>query len=172
MNISLTVPEFVVAVESAKMRLVSSAAQSLNHATTMNRGMVARLSDEVCGACGELALAKAAGQWFIPSVNTFHRVPDCLGDVEVRSTLLSEGSLIVRDNDSGDRRYVLATVSAPNVRLVGWLYGHECMKPEFLRNPDGHRESWFIPQSLLRPIEELLSEGTPRDIVRAEQPSA
>lgn len=167
MNVSLTVPEFIVAVESAKMRLIASEAASLNHATTYERDMGERLADEVCGACGELALAKAAGQWFIPSVNTFHRVPDCLLDVEVRSTSLKNGSLIVRDNDSGERRYVLATVSAPDVRLAGWMYGHECKKPEFLRNPNGYRESWFIPQSLLRPIEELLSEGTPREMVSA-----
>lgn len=130
--------------------------------------MVERLSDEVCGACGEIALSKAAGQWFVPSVNTFHRVPDCLGDVEVRSTLRQDGSLIVRDNDASDRRYVLAVVTAPDVFLAGWLYGRECKKSEYLRNPNGHRESWFVPQSALRPISELLlSEGTPRDTASA-----
>lgn len=163
MNITLTVPEFIIAVESAKMRLVSSEAMSLNHAKTMERDMVDRLYDEVLGACGEIAVGKASGEYFIPSVNTFHRVPDCMGDAEVRATWRADGCLIVRDDDSDERKFILTTINAPDVCVVGWLYGRECKKQEFLRNPNGYRESWFVPQSCLRPIDELLSEGTPRE---------
>jgi hypothetical protein len=155
-EIPLTLPELSTALNAAWMRIVASAAAGLNHRSTYSRPMVRRIHEEFIGACGELAVAKAAGVFFLPSVNTFHRVPDCLGDCEVRSTDLSDGSLIVRDNDSDDRKFVLAIVADDTVRLVGWLTGAEAKKQEWLRDPDGRRPAWFVPQSSLRPIEEVL----------------
>lgn len=148
----LTLTEFEVAVNTARLRIVASAMQKLNHSSTYQRDLVKRLDEEVVGACGEIAVGKASGRWFVPSVNTFHRTPDCLGDVEVRSTAVPHGCLIVRDNDSDNRRYVLAIVNAPNVTLVGWITGGEAKQPEFLRDPHGHRPSWFVPQDRLHPI--------------------
>ena len=150
----LTLPEFESAVNTARLRMMASAMQGLRHATTYQRNLVQRLDEEVVGACGEIAVGKAADKWFCPSVNTFHRTPDCLQDVEVRSTSLASGSLIVRDNDADDRRYVLAVVDAPMVTLVGWLTGAEAKQPEFVRDPHGHRKAWFVPQSRLHPITE------------------
>lgn len=148
-DVKLSVTEFIQAMEIAKLRFVMSEASSLNHASTYRRDWSTRMSQEIVGACGEIALGKASGSWFVPSVNTFHRVPDCFGDVEVRATDRPDGSLIVRDNDHDDRRYVLAIVSAPEVSLVGWMRGGDCKRPEFIRNPNGYRESWFVPQSEL-----------------------
>jgi hypothetical protein len=118
--------------------------------------MVRRIHEEFIGACGELAVAKSAGVFFLPSVNTFHRVPDFLSDYEIRSTDLPDGSLIVRDNDDNHRRYILATVVDDVVTLVGWIKGEDAKKQEFVRDPGGRRPSWFVPQSSLRPIEEVL----------------
>lgn len=156
LEITLTAPEFFSAIEIGKMRFLASEFVKMNHAKTKKRDWIARLRDDVCGACGEMAFGKASGRWFIPSVNTFHRVPDCFEDVEIRGTERLDGSLIVRDDDPEDRRYILATVSAPKVVLVGWLYGHECKKGRFIRNPDNQREAWFVPQENLRPMDELL----------------
>jgi hypothetical protein len=118
--------------------------------------MVRRIHEEFVGACGELAVAKSAGVFFLPSVNTFHRVPDFLSDYEVRSTDLADGSLIVRDNDDDERRYILATVLGDVVNLVGWIKGSEAKKQEWLRDPGNRRPSWFVPQASLMPIEEVL----------------
>jgi hypothetical protein len=148
----LTLPEFEVAINTARLRIVASAMQRLNHASTYQRDLVKRLDEEVVGACGEMAVGKATGRWFVPSVNTFHRTPDCLKDVEVRATALPTGSLIVRENDADDRRFVLAIVQAPRVTLVGWMTGSEAKQPEFSRDPHGHRQAWFVPQDRLHPI--------------------
>jgi hypothetical protein len=118
--------------------------------------MVRRIHEEFIGACGELAVAKSAGVFFLPSVNTFHRVPDFLSDYEVRSTDLPDGSLIVRENDADDRRYILVTVIDDVVNLVGWIEGKDAKKQEWLRDPGNRRPSWFVPQDQLRPIEEVL----------------
>ena len=155
MIVPLSLPDMSVALNAAWMRIIASAAVGLNHKTTYSRSISTRIHEEFVGACGEMAVGKAAGVYFVPSVNTFHRVPDCLGDCEVRSTDRTDGSLIVRDNDGDDRRYILAIVLDDKVDLVGWIKGSDAKQTEWLRNPHGHREAWFVPQSSLQPIEEV-----------------
>lgn len=156
-EIELTIPEFGQAVATAWLRIMASAMQRLNHATTYKRTLVKRLEEEVVGACGEIAVGKFADRWFVPSVNTFHRVPDCLGDVEVRATAhFDTGRLIVRGNDADDRRYVLALVDGQRVRLAGWLHGHEAKRPEWVQDPHNQRPAWFVPQDALRSMGELV----------------
>jgi hypothetical protein len=154
-TVELTLMEFLVTVETAKTRMVASAMQQINHATTYDRTWVRRLHEETVGACGEIAVGKYLGAWFVPSVNTFHRVPDCLENVEVRSTDIMDGSLIVRDNDADDRRFILALVEGERVQLAGWIDGAEAKREEWKRNPNGYRLAWFVPQGALRPMGEI-----------------
>ena len=150
-TVTLTLPEWSAIVDAAWLRIVSSAAQRLNHSTTYSRGMIERLGEEVTGAAGELAVGKWSGRFFVPSVGTFHRVPDCLGNVEVRSTRHSDGHLIVRDNDATDRRYILAIVGDDSVRLAGWMVGLEARRDEWRRaSQRSDRPAWWVPQGQLR----------------------
>ncbi len=154
-TVQLTLPEWDLAVNTARIRIIASASQGLNHATTYKRDALTRLKEEVVGACGEIGLGKATGQWFVPGLNTFHSVPDCLRDVEVRATDMSYGSLIVRDNDADDRRFVLAVVSGSRVSLMGWLWGRDAKQARWLRDPHGNRQAWFVPQRALRSMDEF-----------------
>lgn len=156
-TVELTLPEMSVALNAAWLRIVASASKKINHASTYHRPMARRIHEEFIGACGELAIGKAAGVFFVPSVNTFHRVPDFLDGVEVRSTDVATGRLIVRDNDSDERRYVLAIVEGESVSLVGWIEGREAKADKWEENPNGYRPAWFVPQQELRPIETLLT---------------
>jgi hypothetical protein len=157
-TVSLTLPEWDLAVNTARIRIISSAAQNLNHATTYKRNVLERLTEEVVGACGEIGLAKAFGVWFVPGLNTFHNKADFLDDIESRATHLPTGSLIVRDNDSDARRFVLALVKGNRVTLVGWLLGGEAKQSKWLRSPSGERPAWFVPQHCLHPINLLFEE--------------
>lgn len=164
-TITLTIPEWSAVINAAWLRIVTSAKQGLNHATTYERSLIKRLGEEVTGAAGEIAVGKWAGTFFVPSVNTYHRVPDCLQDVEVRSTQYASGHLIVRKNDKVDqtsRRFVLAIVRGDVIRLAGWIYGREAMKDEYLANPNGWREEWFVPQEKLRAMDELQTTAASR----------
>ena len=154
-TVELTLPEFGQAVSTAWMRIMVSAAQGLNHSTTYKRTLITRLQEEVVGACGELAMGKYTDKFFIPSINTFHRVPDCLNDVEVRATSVPHGRLIVRDNDASDRRYVLALVDGHKVRLAGWILGGDAKIAAFADNPHGRRMAWFVPHSSLLRMEDF-----------------
>lgn len=153
-QITLTLPEWSAIVDAAWLRIVASAAQRLDAATTYRRSMVERVTEEITGAAGEMAVAKWSGRFFVPSVNTYHRVPDCLGDVEVRSTRHSDGHLIVRDNDAPDRRYVLAIIGDDSVRLAGWIVGTEARRQEWRRaSQRSDRLAWWVPQGELRSME-------------------
>lgn len=157
LTVTLSLPEMSVALNAAWLRIVTSAAKGLNSATTYKRSMAKRIQEEFVGACGELAVGKAANTFFVPSVNTFHRVPDCLADCEVRCTEVEGGRLIVRDNDGDARRYVLGVMAGESVTLVGWIRGSDAKRDEWIDNPNGYRLAWFVPQSALRPIEELIT---------------
>jgi len=132
--------------------MIASESLRCNNATTYKRTLLKRLEEEVVGACGEIAFAKYTGKFFIPSVNTFHNAADVGENVEVRCTSLLDGCLIVRNNDADDRVFVLAIADGKNVDLIGWLYGRDAKQQQWLKNPNGYRQSWFVPQSFLQPI--------------------
>lgn len=163
-DVQLAIPEFVVAVQSALTRMLVSAGQQINHATTYRRTTLTRLQEETIGCCAELAIAKLFDRYTIPTVGTFHVKPDFLHDVEIRGTGHESGRLIVRDNDASERRYVLATVSGiageqtTTVTFHGWMYGYEAKQARWLTNPNNYRSAWFVPQSELRPFETLVEE--------------
>lgn len=154
-TVKLTLPEWDLAVNTARLRIISSVSQGLNPATTYKRNALTRLTEEVVGACGEIGMAKALGLWFVPGLNTFHVSADVLHDVEVRGTALPHGSLIVRDNDADERRFVLALVDGTSVTLAGWLWGGEAKQEKWFRKPPKERPAWFVPQRAVRPMNTL-----------------
>jgi hypothetical protein len=152
MLVTLTIPEFGLAVQTAWHRIIASAMGKLKHDTTYQRNLIKRMEEETIGACGEIAVGKFLGAFFVPGVGDYHRRPDCARDIEIRATHRQDGSLIVRDNDHPDRRYVLALVDGLTVRLAGWLHGKEARRLEWHTNPNAYRPAWFVPQSALKPM--------------------
>ena len=159
-TIQLELPEWSAAIDAAWLRIVTSAAKGLNAATTYRRSMVERVSEELVGAAGEMAVAKWRGKFFLPHLNTFHKVADC-GGVEVRSTSHASGHLILRDNDPADRRYVLAIVGRDGVTLAGWIQGREGRQPEWRRaSRTSDRPAWWVPQESLMAMDSLLERAS------------
>ena len=148
MNVTLTWFEWTGAIDVGVRRFEQSCVHGLNHASTYQRGWLERLWQEVVGAAGERAFAKARGTYWDGSVNTFHHVPD-VGQWEVRATDRPDGSLIIRDNDDPSRWYALVIADPPRFTIAGAILGAHARRPEWLRDPHGHRPSWFVPQSAL-----------------------
>ena len=148
-EVQLTLTEMCCALSIAGARIIASESRGLNHASTYKRNMMTRIIEETVGALAEMAVGKMSGEYFVPSVNTFHRVPDCFGNTEVRGTSNANGRLIVRDNDADDRKYIFATVEGENVKVWGWILGVDAKKKMFLDNPNGYRESWFVDRKHL-----------------------
>jgi len=153
--VSLSTQEVMACLFTVIQRITASEAQGLNHRTTYDRSIRTRIDEELVGAMGERAFAKWLGVYGGDSVNTFHSIPDC-GEFEVRSTALKAGKLIVRDNDAGERRFVLACVGLDGrVILRGWLSGREAKQERWKQDPGGRRSSWFVPQGNLHKMEDL-----------------
>jgi len=109
------------------------------------------------GACGEIAVAKFLGLYWGGSVNTFKTGGDVSG-LEVRTRSESHYDLIIRDNDPPDSIYILVIGQCPTYQVVGWVRGREGKRAEYRKTHGGRPGAYFVPQSALRPIEELREE--------------
>src|SRR5512139_2757995 len=107
MDITLTVPEWHHAIQTAALRFTISRGSRIANLSTDERSWSQWLDYEIGGAAAEVAVFKALGVYHVGSVNTFHRVPDCIADTEIRSTRRMDGSLILRSNDDDARRFIL-----------------------------------------------------------------
>jgi len=105
---------------------------------------------DIEGAAAELAFAKYLGVEWNEGVDTF-KAPD-VGELQVRSTELPYGSLIIRPDDKNDDEiFVLVTGSCPVYRPIGWMRCGDCKQQQWWR-----QDAWFVPQSApLRDLEEL-----------------
>jgi len=108
---------------------------------------------DIEAACAELAVAKHLGVFWDGSVNTF-KAPD-IGHLQIRHTQHNNGCLILRPADSPTETYVLITGTHPNYTIRGYIKGEDGKKPEFLRDPNGKFQAWFVPQCNLLPFSNL-----------------
>lgn len=157
-EITLDPWEFKHCVDVANIRMAISNERNLNHASTYERGYVERIQQETLGVCGEMAVCKAINKMWKPSVNTFHNLPDVEPNIEVRATENTNGCLIIRENDPEDRWYFLVIGTPPIVTVVGYIRGREGKRNEWIRDPNGYRTAWFVPQDA------LLRRGKPSHI--------
>lgn len=144
--------EYKACMDVAAARMATSNIAGWNHQSTYQRTYLQRTEEEIVGACGEMAVAKVLDCYWSPSVNTFHAVTDLPRSMEVRSTVRTNGSLIVRANDPDDRIYILVTGQPPEMTVVGWINGADAKQDCWKDNPHGHRQAWFVPQDALTPI--------------------
>ena len=90
---------------------------------------------DINGARGEMAAAKYLGVYFEPR-NMDFKGPDVGRECQVRSTVHENGCLIIRPNDAKPQKHKFILAVTPpglTVYLVGWRYGDECRKDEFIR---------------------------------------
>lgn len=107
------------------------------------------------GACAELAVAKALNRHFPCGINTF-KGPDIGDNLQVRSRSRPDGELIVRPDDNEDHLYILVTGQAPKYTVWGYLQGKDAKRDDWVKNPYGRGAAWFVPQSELKPITDLM----------------
>jgi len=114
------------------------------------------LEVHVLGAQAELAAAKFLGVDWEATINTF-KAPDVL-DYQVRGRKLHGYDLIVRLNDSDRAPFILVVGTGP-FYVVGWLYGHEAKREEWLATHGGREKAYFVPKSALHDPRQLLSKS-------------
>lgn len=106
------------------------------------------------GAHAELAVAKYLGVYWTPVYEKWaNGLPDLPGGREVRSITRPGKPLAFYEGNKPERKYLLVHVETPKLTLIGWLFGHEIMRDEWLAGTDDKgKRRWEAPQSALRPI--------------------
>lgn len=67
--------------------------------------------------------------------------------------------MIVQQQDAPHEAFVLVVGRLGLYRLVGWMHAGEARQHgEWIANPGGWGEAWFVPQAALRPIAALAAE--------------
>lgn len=143
-QVKLNYEECLFAAEIGCKRQVESIFANLKSSLTNGS---AGWNEHIEGAAAELAYAKAAGVEWQAGVNTF-KAGD-VGDVQVRSTRLTNGRLIVRPRDPTNALYVFVRGEIPNFTIVGSIRGSDAKSDRYLFNPPGKsgntKAAYFIP---------------------------
>jgi hypothetical protein len=107
------------------------------------------------GLMSEMAVAKYLGMpW--PAKNRGFQDADIGENIQVKSTNVTNGRLIVRPNARMSDIYILVIRdSIPNFYLAGWILASDARRSEWLYNDNGRPPMWFVPQKALKPIELL-----------------
>jgi hypothetical protein len=113
-----------------------------------------RWQRQIAGALAEVAVAKHFGRYWNGCCGV--SAQDVIG-LEVRYSRLDNSCLLIKKNDRPDDRFVLVTGLAPEgFAFRGWLYAREGQLPKYWEDRSGcNRPAFFVPQSVLRPMEEL-----------------
>jgi hypothetical protein len=85
-------------------------------------------------------------------------VADVAPFVEVRSTALRDGCLILHQADSDNARFILVVGEIPNLEIAGFVRKGDIAdigRYRRVRGWNGQRSAYFVPQSELRPMDEF-----------------
>lgn len=127
------------------------------HGAKANRTEAQDLALHVAGARGELAAAKAYEVEAPLLEGVYHRLADIGLGGEVRTRSRASYDLIVRNDDSDDRYFILVigTDQAESLlEVVGGIYGDQAKKDQFRKNYGGKGYAWFVPRESLEPAED------------------
>lgn len=122
------------------------------------------IRSSVVGAAGEQAVAKATKLYPCAGVGkNRHQGSDLDGGVMVRTRTKLTYELNVKKDADPDHIYVLAYLldeRANRFDVVGWMYARDAMLDQYLNDPGGYGEAFFVPRSVLErnPIGTLVRE--------------
>ncbi len=151
----------------------TSLARAANAATNRNalqRGasrhdgkvMASSIEADLTGAEGELAVSEYLGVTWdgeikdIDEWDTWKLEGNDVKGLEVRTTRLGHGSLILHPNDKNGVPYILVTAAErPKFKIVGWLLAEDGKQSQYWRE-DVPRPCYMVPQASLKPINLLL----------------
>ena len=115
------------------------------------------LRAHMLGAAGELAVASYLGlKDHLFKEAEAKRGSDDLPGIDVKTRSKSRYDLVVQKHENPSKKFVLVTIENRQTLLHGWCYGHEAMNERYWADPARGRPAYFVPQSVLHPMEALL----------------
>lgn len=115
------------------------------------------------GALAEMAAAKVLNCYWSAPVNTYRKeggdgISKIGGrDVGVRRRSHGWYDMLIRNNDASDAFHICVIGKAPIFRVVGHIVGSEAKQDKWIKKHGGRPPAWFVPQSELSNIEELIA---------------
>ena len=157
--VTLTPDDWDIALRLASARAVESLRSDRQDAVWTKATWIDEHSPHLGGAIGEIAFAKWTDTYPTCTVRNFRGDrPDATYkgvEVELRWRSKPWYELIVREHDSDDSAFVLMRGGPPEVEVVGWTFGFDAKRPQFLQQHGSHASAYFVPDSELRQMEEL-----------------
>lgn len=153
MIVKLTEREMELAAFVGMQRQFRAAANPTAR-TKNNQPVEEALQAHIIGAQGELAVARFTGCYW--SGLTERGAPDVGGFLDVRTARDENHSLLLYKDEDPEKCTMMVVAKPPIFRMAGWAWAIDVKKPEFLRDPVGGREAYFVPQSALRPAKTIL----------------
>ena len=160
MRVILEWSEQLLAAQVGVMRRISSISKARSEPHETPPGDLWGNDIESSGA--EAAAAKVLRRYWQAVHNSPATQDGDISGVEVRSTQLADGRLIIHEvRDKDDSPFVLVRGTFPVYDVVGWIRGRDAKKDEYIFKGDGRRgdgnKVYFVPANQLRPIEELIA---------------
>ena len=108
------------------------------------------------GAGAELAVAAYLGleEFVFKDTNPVRGSSDLPGGIDVKCRPCHNWDLLVQLDDDLDKTYVLVTIQNRRIFIHGWIHG-SMIPRECVKEYSPGRPCYSIPQSLLKPIEDL-----------------
>jgi hypothetical protein len=156
--------EFVFTPEERRLAMEEGMRrQSVNEAKGLRgRNKGPRFGDKalevhLLGAAGEMAVASYMGlkEHLYVEKEARRGSDDLPGGIDVKTRSNHRYDLLVQRNEDPARKFVLVTIQDQKTLIHGWAFGGDCMKEEFWADPAKGRPAYFVPQSVLRPMESL-----------------
>jgi hypothetical protein len=106
------------------------------------------LQAHIDGARGEYAFCKAWNIHWPATVNNFSGAD--VGDkVQIRTRMNNRYELYVRPLDNEKHIWVLMRANPPHYEYVGWMYGRDAKKDEWLKTHGNRPPAHFVPNEEL-----------------------
>jgi hypothetical protein len=162
--VTLTWAEMLIAANIGCMRNVQSLKLGRSRTDILpshqDGGMDCAWSSNIEGAAGEMVVAKHLGLFWSGAVGEI--AADDVGGYQVKTnTSRRWDDLIIRKRNKPDRVYisVLSFVApAPGTAkfiITGWIHGADAIQQKFWRDGLPGMPAYFVPRSVLHPIETL-----------------
>lgn len=151
MKITLDWFEVAACAETGVRRRVESIRRKTKDAPGFDRKD--KWTIDIEGACGEMAAAKALGQYWDSSVNTYERAD--VGEYQVRTSRQVPPYLLVREANNPADLFILVSGEAPVYEVHGWMYGRDAMKKKYLKRFGTRPPVYAVPPANLKHLEEL-----------------
>lgn len=162
--IELTTAELQAAEAEAHRRQSHNEAKRLKGRNNAPASGQKALQMHRLGCVGELAVAKLLGldRHLFKHETAMRGSTDLPGGIEVKTRSNHRYDLLVQLDDDPNKVFVLAThEGGETAHVVGWINGRDAMRKEWIREFVRGRPCYAVPQSALRPIEQLEVDVAP-----------